>query len=113
MTATLTSGSAPLPSLSQPRPRAPRLIPGSAPTPSKPHTSPPVALPRLRICAPTRSQVRTDGGKSLRVGEMREVLSRAGSSQSAAGSSVEIPAPGACRDDLTLALTLTLTLTQI
>ena len=44
--------------------------------------------------------VRADG-KSLRVGEMREVLSRAGSSQSAAGSSAATPAPGACREERT------------
>ena len=57
MTAALGSGSAPPPSLPQPRLRAPRLIVGSAPSRLEAPASPPVALTRLRICAPTRSQV--------------------------------------------------------
>ena len=58
MTAALGSGSAPLPSLPQPWARALPLVLGSAASRLKPPISPPVALPRMRICALTRSQVR-------------------------------------------------------
>jgi hypothetical protein len=57
MTAALGSGSAPLPSLPQPRPRAPRVIlQRPQPVRSRQPTGR-TALPRLRIRAPTGSQV--------------------------------------------------------
>ena len=64
--AALGSGSAPLPSLPQPRPRAPRSSWAAAPAASKPPASPPVALPRLRICAPTRYRYVADGATPYR-----------------------------------------------
>jgi len=61
MTAALGSRSVPLPSLPQPRPRAPRLILGSGPSrfEAASHLLPALQrpFPRLRIGAPTRSQV--------------------------------------------------------
>ena len=52
MTAALGSGSAPLPSLPQPRPRAPSLMLGSGPSPfeatRKPSSAPPKAPQDLR-----------------------------------------------------------------
>ena len=50
----------------------------AAPTPSKPPASPPVAAPRLRICAPTRSQVQ-HAGLPTQVERRTELASSLGS----------------------------------
>ena len=57
--AALATGSTTRPPLPQPWASALPFMLGSAPTAAlKPPASPPVALPRLRTCAPTRLQVR-------------------------------------------------------
>ena len=57
MTAALGSGSAPLPPCHSHGAGRPAWSWAAPPAASKPPASPPVALPRLRICAPTRLQV--------------------------------------------------------
>ena len=57
MTAALGSGSAPLPPCHSHGAGRPAWSWAAPPAASKPPASPPVALPRLQICAPTRLQV--------------------------------------------------------
>ena len=106
--AALASGSAPRPLLPQPRPRAPRLILGSAHAASKPPASPPVALPRLRICAPTRLQVqaaaRRRGGDLLHARALRH-----GGRRRNGALTLSLPLPLTLTLTLALALALTLT----
>jgi len=61
MTAALGSGSAPLPSLPQPRPRVAHLILGSGPSPFEATRQPSKGRPEaevLRFCAPARVHLR-------------------------------------------------------
>ena len=57
MAATLGSGSAPPPSMPQPRPRAPRFILGSAPSRFEATLQPSSGPPKAADCAPCRFQV--------------------------------------------------------
>ena len=65
MTAALASGSAPLPCLSQPWARTPPLLLGSAPSRFEATRQPSKGRPRLRICAPTPTQIRGPTGDFL------------------------------------------------
>ena len=65
MAAALASGSAPLPCLSQPWARTPPLLLGSAPSRFEATRQPSKGRPRLRICAPTPTQIRGPTGDFL------------------------------------------------